>query len=163
MSDNENDILIGQQLDSLKVVKSGIRQAIIDKGVPVSSSDPFSTYPNKIGQISGGESSQAKQPFNILTNGNIALEDNISLYQLTPSSNTTFTFDLSNVIIDTNVAYTFELYLIMSPSVYTLTFPNNLYWQDNEFPDMTNPGMYFLVFRTMDGGLTWFGNLQGRW
>ena len=47
---------IAEQLAALAQIKSDIKDAIIDKGVPVSDSDPFSDYATKIGQISGGGS-----------------------------------------------------------------------------------------------------------
>jgi hypothetical protein len=48
-------------------------------------------------------------------------------------------------------------------SVYTLTFPNSLTWQNGSAPDMSAIGTYFFAFRTVDGGSTWVGNLQGVW
>lgn len=45
---------IAEQLAELAQVKADIKAAIIDKGVAVSDSDPFSDYATKIGQISGG-------------------------------------------------------------------------------------------------------------
>lgn len=56
MPENENDILIGQQLQSLKVIKSEIKQAIVDKGVSVPANTAFTDYPSKIAQIEGGGS-----------------------------------------------------------------------------------------------------------
>ena len=45
---------IAEQLTSLANTKAAIKQSIIDKGVQVADTDPFSAYPSKIGQISGG-------------------------------------------------------------------------------------------------------------
>lgn len=45
---------IAEQLTSLANTKTAIKQSIIDKGVAVADTDPFSAYPAKIGQISGG-------------------------------------------------------------------------------------------------------------
>lgn len=45
---------IAEQLTSLANTKAAIKQSIIDKGVQVADTDPFSAYPAKIGQISGG-------------------------------------------------------------------------------------------------------------
>lgn len=47
---------ISDTLNNLDNIKTNIRQAIIDKGVTVSSDTAFSDYPTKIGQISGGGS-----------------------------------------------------------------------------------------------------------
>ena len=45
---------IAEQLTSLANTKAAIKQSIIDKGVQVADTDPFSAYAGKIGQISGG-------------------------------------------------------------------------------------------------------------
>lgn len=45
---------ISDKLVRLNEVKQQIKQSIIDKGVQVVDTDPFSAYPDKIGQISGG-------------------------------------------------------------------------------------------------------------
>ena len=45
---------IAEQLTSLANTKAAIKQSIIDKGVQVADTDPFSAYPAKIGQISSG-------------------------------------------------------------------------------------------------------------
>lgn len=96
------------------------------------------------------------------TTGTIALESDKSIYSITPSENTTFTFDTTNLSISSAVAYTFELYVNMS-TAYSLTFPASVTWQDGTAPDLSSTGTYFLVFRTIDGGTTWLGNLQGVW
>ena len=51
---------IAEQLTSLANTKAAIKQSIIDKGVQVADTDPFSTYPAKIGQISGGSAPATK-------------------------------------------------------------------------------------------------------
>ena len=45
---------ISEKANAVKLIKSQIKQAIIDKGVSVASNTPFSTYPEKIGEITGG-------------------------------------------------------------------------------------------------------------
>lgn len=45
---------IAEQLTSLANTKTAIKEAIINKGVAVADTDPFSAYPDKIGQISSG-------------------------------------------------------------------------------------------------------------
>lgn len=45
---------IAEQLTSLANTKTAIKDAIVAKGVAVADTDPFSAYPAKIGQISGG-------------------------------------------------------------------------------------------------------------
>lgn len=51
---------IAEQLTSLANTKAAIKQSIIDKGVAVADTDPFSAYPAKIGQISGGSAPATK-------------------------------------------------------------------------------------------------------
>ena len=51
---------IAEQLTSLANTKAAIKQSIIDKGVSVADTDPFSAYPAKIGQISGGSAPATK-------------------------------------------------------------------------------------------------------
>lgn len=51
---------IADQLTSLANTKAAIKQSIIDKGVQVADTDPFSAYPSKIGQISGGSAPATK-------------------------------------------------------------------------------------------------------
>ena len=45
---------IAEQLTSLANTKTAIKDAIVAKGVAIADIDPFSAYPAKIGQISGG-------------------------------------------------------------------------------------------------------------
>ena len=45
---------IAEQLTTLANTKTAIKDAIVAKGVQVADTDPFSAYPAKIGQISGG-------------------------------------------------------------------------------------------------------------
>jgi hypothetical protein len=91
----------------------------------------------------------------------VALTKTCSLYKITPNASTTFTFTAPSGL--SNVAYTFELCIDMSSTVYDLTFPNSVSWLDSTSPDFSTTGVYFLAFRTLDGGTTWYGNLQGKW
>ena len=102
------------------------------------------------------------QPITTLSSGSITLTSGISLYKRTPTAATTFTFTLSGTSASSSVAYTFELCIVMS-TVYSLTFPSSVIWQNGETPDMSSTGTYLLAFRTLDGGSTWLGNLQGKW
>ena len=45
---------IAEQLTSLANTKTAIKDAIVAQGIQVADTDPFSAYPTKIGQISGG-------------------------------------------------------------------------------------------------------------
>lgn len=100
------------------------------------------------------------QTSSTLSSGTIALDNQTVIYKLTPSAATTLTFDTTNV--DTTKVITFELCIDMS-TAYSITFPASVSWQDATAPDLSQTGTYFLAFRTIDGGTTWFGNLQGKW
>lgn len=95
------------------------------------------------------------------TTGSIVLTDDVSFYELTPTGSTTITFT-NNTTASASSIYTFELCVVMN-SAYTLTFPSSVKWQDNTTPTMTSTGTYFFAFRTIDGGSTWKGSLQGIW
>ena len=108
---------------------------------------------------------QTYQPISTSSNSNIVLQDDISVYVVTSniSSGTTFTFNSSNLTyLSNSVFYTFELKFNMT-SLTTITFPGNVVWQEDEVPDISEIGNYLFVFRTIDGGTTWIGNLQGFW
>lgn len=102
------------------------------------------------------------QPITTLSNGTIALENKPTIYKITPAANTTFTFSTTSLTLANTKSYTFELCVVLS-SAYSLTFPSSVKWQDGETPDLSEAGTYFLVFRTIDGGTNWLGNLQGMW
>lgn len=56
---------IAEQLTSLANTKTAIKEAIVAKGIQVADTDPFSAYPDKIGQIEsggGGEPAEEWQP-----------------------------------------------------------------------------------------------------
>ena len=102
------------------------------------------------------------QDINTLSSGTIALNYVNSLHKRAVTANTTFTFDTSNLSLTSSVTYTFELLITMS-TVKTLTFPNSVTWQGGTTPTMSQTGTYYFVFRTVDAGTTWHGNLEGRW
>lgn len=104
------------------------------------------------------------QKINTLTAGAsvaIPLTDIQSLFALTPNQATTLSFT-NNTSASATAAYTFELCINMS-TVYAITFPASITWQGGEDPDLSEAGKYLFAFRTMDGGSTWIGNLQGVW
>lgn len=96
-----------------------------------------------------------------INSGTISL-NNKSIYKITPSAATTFTFNTAGLGLTSSSSYTFELVITMSSAV-ALTFPSSVTWQDDEEPDLSNTGTYFFAFRTIDGGSTWKGSLQGVW
>ena len=81
---------IAEQLTSLANTKAAIKQSIIDKGVQVADTDPFSAYPAKIGQISGG----ATTKFGVSLDNLLGNVDENGVYQL---SDAPFTFDATSI------------------------------------------------------------------
>lgn len=105
---------------------------------------------------------QDKQP---VTNGAINLVYTKSFYISTVSSDTTYTFNTSALTgLTSNQVVTFELCIVMN-TVYDLTLPNNITWQDGITPAFDETGVYFLTFRTLDAGTSWYGSSssQGVW
>jgi len=123
-----------------------------------------------INDASGGGSEthstiQTYQSWNAFNNGSIILQDDVSVYSASAdiTTATTFTFDISNLsYLSNSVFYTFEVKFTMS-TVSTLSFPDNVVWQDGETPTFDEVGTYLLAFRTMDAGSTFIGNVQGKW
>ena len=105
------------------------------------------------------------QPVIVLSNGTVSLTAGVSVYHHTPSAATTYSFSTSNLTgnfaISVTTLFTFELWITMS-NVYALTF-SNVTWQDGVAPDMSSTGIYQFAFRTLNGGSSWIGNLQGIW
>ena len=83
---------IAEQLTSLANTKAAIKQSIIDKGVQVADTDPFSAYPAKIGQISGGGGATTK--FGVSLDNLLGNVDENGVYQL---SDAPFTFDATSI------------------------------------------------------------------
>ncbi len=83
---------IAEQLTSLANTKAAIKQSIIDKGVQVADTDPFSAYPAKIGQISGGSAPATK--FGVSLDNLLGNVDENGVYQLI---DTPFTFDATSI------------------------------------------------------------------
>ena len=83
---------IAEQLTSLANTKAAIKQSIINKGVVVADTDPFSAYPAKIGQISGGSAPATK--YGVSIDNLLGNVDANGVYQL---SDTPFTFDATSI------------------------------------------------------------------
>ena len=83
---------IAEQLTSLANTKAAIKQSIIDKGVQVADTDPFSAYPAKIGQISGGGGATTK--YGVSIDNLLGNVDENGVYQL---SDAPFTFDATSI------------------------------------------------------------------
>ena len=83
---------IAEQLTSLANTKAAIKQSIINKGVQVADTDPFSAYPAKIGQISGGGGATTK--FGVSLDNLLGNVDGNGVYQL---SDAPCTFDATSI------------------------------------------------------------------
>ena len=93
---------------------------------------------------------------------NIILDENISIYRDTTLQNTTYVFDTSNITFTDTDTITFELKITMA-TPYTITFPQNIKWMEDTAPSFSEAGIYYFVFRSDNKGVTWYGNIQGRW
>lgn len=105
--------------------------------------------------------STTEQIHSDITTGDIVLSDiTNSIFRITPTKDIEFT--ITSDILQKDKTYTFELKITMN-TLCSFTFPDNIKWVNDETPDLSEIGIYYLVFRTDDGGTTWFGNSQGRW
>lgn len=91
----------------------------------------------------------------------ITLEDDTAIYRHTISGLTTIYFDTTELSSMVGKAVTFELYLTMPSTAYTVSF-QGVSWLNNEVPSMSTPSKtYMFVFRSLDGGNTWLGSKEG--
>lgn len=100
-----------------------------------------------------------------VTDGAIVLDYGYSYYEANISGATTFTISTSGLTgLTSSQVITFELGINM-PTVYSLTFPNGLKWQDDEAPDFDETGSYYLTLRSPDGGTNWLASSssEGVW
>ena len=96
-----------------------------------------------------------------LESSTVTLQDNVTIYKYTVGANTTFSFSTASLVRATGVL-TFELYIVMPSTVYTISFPGTVSWLNNEAPSMSTPSKtYMCVFRSLDGGSTWLGSKEG--
>lgn len=93
-------------------------------------------------------------------NTSVKLELNTTLYNITPTSDMSISFDISDLIISPLEIITFELLINMADTAYNITFTDNVKWLDKNII-YTDPANYLFVFRTFNQGETWLGNLQG--
>lgn len=95
-----------------------------------------------------------------LTDGTINLTDDCSIYLSSPSGNITYTFNTSGLTLLSSKIVTFELLITLPSTSITCTFPT-IKWLDGNEPSLVAGALNLLAFRTVDGGTTWIGNLQG--
>ena len=118
---------IAEQLTSLANTKAAIKQSIIDKGVQVADTDPFSAYPAKIGQISGGG---ATTKYGVSLDNLLGNVNADGVYQL---SDAPFTFDatsIKKIPFNSVDFFTYKFYKL--PLVGTVDLSN--YMHGNGFP-----------------------------
>ena len=110
---------------------------------------------------------QTEQSVAGVPSGNVTIDlsdTSYNMHRLIMTANTNITFNIPSGFGEAN-CHTYELYVDMSSTVYTLTFPSNLVWQNNETPDLSTVGRYFFAFRIIydNAGMHLFGNLEGKW
>lgn len=109
--------------------------------------------------------SSVYQKMKDITNTTISLIDGISIYKLNNLTSTmTVSFvhtALSNLSIDRVI--TFELYIPVSSTVPTITWPTGVVWIAGETPTFEANMNYLLAFRSFDQGVNWIGNMQCSW
>lgn len=89
--------------------------------------------------------------------GNIILSETSTIYSFKPTSDTTISFDTSN-LINTNIEYTtFMLVLDFTDGVYNITWPNTVEW-GNITPTITSNVKYMFSFTKPAGVNKWVGN-----
>lgn len=90
----------------------------------------------------------------------VKLQVNITLYNITPTSDLSIDFDISDLIVSPLEIITFELLVNMAEKAYKINFGENVKWLDKNI-EYSEKGNYLFVFRTFNQGETWLGNLQG--
>lgn len=106
-------------------------------------------------------STEILQNLTIVNDFNIVIKEQFSIYKTEISTETTYTFNATEVSGYKKVI-TFEL-LINLKSVITPNFPTSVKWLNNEAPEFDEIGNYLLAFRSFDFGNNWVGSLQGKW
>ena len=101
------------------------------------------------------------QGFITISDGNVVLQDNCSVYFQEVNSATTFTFDTSNLTKYTNNFCTFEIILLVN-TASPLTFPSNLNWLGGQAPDVSGTGVFMFSFRKRANWTNWRGCLEGK-
>lgn len=81
----------------------------------------------------------------------------INKTNVTAISNFTFDNSLIQGLAD-GEELTIEVHLNM-PTPYAFSFSPVPKWEDKEAPDFSDPGEYWLVFRTEDKGASWYASL----
>ena len=100
-----------------------------------------------------------------ITSTEIALVPEASVYKLSNLASTlSITFSTAQLNLQkTNRLITFELYIPVSSTVPTITWPTGVVWLAEETPTFEANTNYLLAFRSFDQGVNWIGNMQCSW
>lgn len=95
----------------------------------------------------------------------ISLQTDKSIYKLSNISvNMHLTFGMGSLKkVYTDRVITFELYIPVTSTVPTITWPSTVTWLNNEVPTFEANTNYLLAFRSFDQGVNWIGNMQCSW
>ena len=93
----------------------------------------------------------------------IEISEKYSIYSKNITSDTTLKFNSARAIVYQKVI-TFELHLILS-SVFNVSFDPSLqiFWLNDDVPDINETGHYLIAFRSFDNGASWLASFQGKW
>lgn len=92
----------------------------------------------------------------------VVLQDDISIYAITPTASTTIVFDKTHLTVPSNAFTTFYLVLNFTSGTQTITFPNNVQW-GNISPTGTANVCYMYSFMQPYGTDIWIGNEMMSW
>jgi len=98
----------------------------------------------------------------ILESGVILLHERKCRYYREPAENEAFSIDISN-INQPDMDITVDLILKMTSAVpidLSAILPTGK-WLDDNVPDFSDPGEYWIAFISDDGGVTWRGSYEG--
>ena len=95
----------------------------------------------------------------------ISLQTDKSIYKLSNISvNMHLTFGMGSLKkVYTDRVITFELYIPVSSTVPTITWPTGVVWLAEETPTFEANTNYLFAFRSFDQGVNWIGNMQCSW
>lgn len=94
--------------------------------------------------------------------GTVYLTETDTVYIIAPTSNTTITFDTTNLNnLDTKFV-TFMLVIDCTNGLHEITWPTNVQW-GNISPTMTSNVKYMFSFTKPAGENTWIGNQMYSW
>ena len=99
---------IAEQLTSLANTKAAIKQSIINKGVQVADTDPFSAYPAKIGQISGGGGATTK--FGVSLDNIFPVAGSELSRPITPTTDQQFSLNMDGITKIDSKALAYKFY-----------------------------------------------------